>query len=126
MLILNANANAKTCNKEEWYEFRTSGTRRDLNTLRLVDHLRAEADTRNGETKEEQQKDLNLRGIEEMVTMYLRLFENVRERLASSRHTNRKGTRHNDVHNMHHADPVAKQLLTFGSTDDTTSKPKRS
>ena len=69
---------------------------------------------------------MNLRGIEEMVTMYLRLFENARERLASSRLTNQKGTRHNDVHNMHHADPVAKQLLTFGSIDDTTSRPKRS
>ena len=75
---------------------------------------------------------MNLRGIEEMtetiemVTMYQRLFENVREKLVSSRRTDRKGTRHNDVHNMHHADPVAKQLLTFGSTDDTTSRPKRS
>ena len=106
-----------------------SGTRRGLNTHRSADHLRAEADTRNGETKEEQQKDLNLRGIEEMiemVTMCQRLFENVREKLVSSRRTDRKGTRHNDVHNMHHADPVAKQLLTFGSIGDTTSKPKRS
>jgi len=109
-----------------------SGTRRGLNTLRSADHLRAEADTRNGETKEERQKDLNLRGIEEMiemiemVTMYQRLFENVREKLVSSRRTDRKGTRHNDVHNMHHADPVAKHLSTFGSIDDTTSKPKRS
>ena len=98
----------------------------------MADHLRAEADTKNGEKKEEQQNDTNLRGIEEMIetiemaTMYRRLFENVREKLASSRRTDRKGTRHNDVHNMHHADPVAKQLLTFGSIDDTMSKPKGS
>ena len=109
-----------------------SGTRRSLNTLRSADHLRAEADTKNGEKKEERQKDTNLRGIEEMIetiemaTMYRRLFENVREKLVSSRRTDRKGTRHNDVHNMHHADPVAKHLSTFGSIDDTTSKPKRS
>ena len=75
---------------------------------------------------------MNLRGIEEMietiemVTTYQRLFENVREKLVSSRRTDQKGTRHNDVHNMHHADPVAKHLSTFGSIDDTTSKPKRS
>ena len=126
MLILNVTATTTTRNEEAWYESRTVGTRRGLNTLRSVDHLRAEADTRNGETKEEQQKDLNLRGIEEMVTMYPRLFENARERLASSRITNRRDTRHNDVHNMHHADPVAKHPLTFGSIDDTMSKPKGS
>ena len=126
MLILNVTANAETCRKEVWYEFQTSGTRRDLSTLRLVDHLRAEADIRTGETKEDPQKDMNLRGIEEMVITSPRRFENVRERLASSRHTNRKDTRHNDVHNMHHADPVAKHLSTFGSIDETTSKPKRS